>query len=146
MIKGANELKRSLEGLGDKVSHSLIQKANVKGATPLIDRMHRLAPVGLTGDLADSIGVVKLGKKAKELGAIEGGARRGGGFKGFHGHLLEFGTKKRRTKRTGANRGVGPKKPFIAPAWEQTNKEVLGIIEKELGSQITKYLKRTVPK
>jgi hypothetical protein len=145
MIKGADQLKQCLNGLPDQFKHSALQKANIKAAEPLVSGMHRLAPVGLTGNLADSIGIVKLGK-GKELGGIEVGPRRGGGFLGFAGHLVEFGTKRRKTKRTGANRGIMPKKRFVLPAWEQTNGQVLGTVEKELSTQVTKYLKRTAPK
>lgn len=145
MIKGAEELKKCLNGLPDQFKHPTLQKANVKAAEPLVSRMHRLAPVGLTGNLADSIGIVKL-KKGRELGGIEVGPRRGGGFLGYAGHLVEFGTKRRTTKRTGANRGIMPKKRFVLPAWEQTNSQILGTVEKELSDQVTKYLKRTAPK
>lgn len=145
MIKGAEELKKCLNGLPDQFKHPTLQKAIVKAAEPLVSRMHRLAPVGLKGNLADSIGIVKL-KKGRELGGIEVGPRRGGGFLGYAGQLVEFGTKRRTTKRTGANRGIMPKKRFVLPAWEQTNSQVLGTVEKELSVQVTKYLKRTAPK
>ncbi|MET1247653.1 HK97-gp10 family putative phage morphogenesis protein [Sporolactobacillus sp. STCC-11] len=38
--------------------------------------------------------------------------------KGSHRHLVEYGTVSRRTKK-GANRGVMPKMPFMAPAERQ---------------------------
>lgn len=140
---GDKELAKALRELPQKVDDKALQKANVKAAQPLVDRMHRLAPVGLTGDLADSIGIIKAGRKNRsELGLITIGPRRGGGFKGYAGHLVEFGTK-RRTTKSGANRGVMPKEPFVEPAWEDTKDEVLGSIDKELEKVITSYWKRT---
>lgn len=146
-LVGDRELAAALRGLPGKLSDTEFQKANVKAAQPLVDRMHRLSPVGLTGNLADSIGIVKAGKGNKgELGMITIGPRRKGGFKGFAGHLNEFGTKKRRTKTTNANRGVMPKQPFVEPAWEQTKDQVLGSIDKQLGAVITNYWNKTVKK
>ena len=143
-LVGDRELAKALLGLPDRLDDTALQKANSKAAQPLVDRMHRLSPVGLTGNLADSIGIVKAGKKNKsELGLITIGPRRKGGFKGFAGHLVEFGTK-RRTTKSGANRGVMPKEPFVEPAWEQTKDEVLGSIDKELEKVVTSYWKRTV--
>lgn len=144
-VKGVDELKRALAGIEKQFSEKIIRKANTNAAEPLVHEMHKRAPVGLTGNLADSIGIVNE-KKGRELGAVGIGPRRRGGFKGFAGHLVEFGTKRRRTKTTGANRGVMPKKPFVEPAWDSTKDVVLGRIEKELSAQVTKYLKRTVPK
>ena len=146
MIKGLDELVKSLKGLDKQFSHADFQKANVKAAEPVITKAHRIAPVGLTGDYADSIGLVKLGKKSTQLGGVNVGPRRGGGFEGFHGHLIEFGTKQRRTKTTGANRGVMPKNPVMTRSWEATKNEALGIVTKELQKKAEKYLKDTVPK
>lgn len=146
-LVGDRELAKAIQGLPDRLSDTEFQKANVKAAQPLADRMHRLAPVGLTGNLAESIGIVKSGKGNKgELGLISIGPRRKGGYKGFAGHLVEFGTKRRRTKTTNANRGIMPKDPFVEPAWEQTKDEVLGSIDKHLGKVVTSYWNKTVKK
>lgn len=125
----------------------MFQRANERAARPMVDRMHRLAPVGLTGNLADSIGVVKAGKSNRgEFGEITIGPRRKGGKKGYAGHLVEFGTRMRRVKRNGANRGTMPADPFVRPAFEQTINEVLGKIDNELGKEVATFLKRTVKK
>lgn len=137
------KLRKSLDGLTGQLNDKLFLKINKKGAEPLVHRMHRLAPVGETGHLAESIGTVSA--KSEGLGAIETGPRRRGGYKGFAGHLMEFGTKIRQTKG-GANRGKVTARPFVRPAWEDTNKQVLGIIEKNLSNEVEKYLNRTVPK
>lgn len=150
-LKGERELRACLDGLGRLVSDPLMQKANAKAAEPLVHELHKRAPVGETGNLAESMGIVKPGKKnKKELGLIEIGARRKGGYKGFAAHLVEFGTKKRRVKKRhpifGFDRGKMPKEPFIEPSWEAKKEEVLGRVTKELSNEVTKYLKRTAPK
>ena len=145
MVKGLKELKASLAGIEKQFSDKLLRKANTKAAEPLVHEMHKRSPVGLTGNTAESIGIVNE-KKTKELGAIGVGPRRGGNFKGFAGHLNEFGTKIRTTKGSGANRGSMPRKPFVEPSWEAKKDVVLGRVTIELSNEITKYLKRTVPK
>jgi len=138
-ITGLKEIYGALNDLPKELSDTKLQKVHAAAAIPLVNRIHRLAPVGLTGNLADSIGIEKPGKKNKgELGAIYVGPRRKGGFKGFAGHLVEFGTKARKTKR-GANRGVMPAEPFVEPSWEQTKNEVLGIVTKELEKTVLKF-------
>lgn len=150
IVKGMDELLRSLNGLPEQFTEINMRKVHAKAAEPLVNRMHRLAPVGLTGNLADSIGVVIGGRLNRELGSVQVGPRRGGKYKGFHAHFVEFGTKKRRVKKRhpifGFDRGVMPKQPFVEPAWEQTNDEVLTGITKHYEVEVVKYLRRTVPK
>jgi HK97 gp10 family phage protein len=150
MIKGLDKLQASLNGLGKQFSDVNMQKVHTKAAEPLITRMHRLAPVGLTGELADSIATLKGRKSNREQGIVESGPARGGRYKGYHAHLVEFGTKERRVKKRhpifGFDRGKMPKEPFVEPAWEQTKGEVLNRIEKIYSGDVSKYLNRTVPK
>lgn len=149
-LKGFDKLRNSLNGLDGVFNDSLFRKVNKKASEPLVSEMHRRAPVGLTGNLADSIGIVNSPKESRELGAIQIGARRKGGHKGFAAHLVEFGTKKRRTKKRhpifGFDRGKMPAKPFIEPSWENKKDEVLAKQVKELSIETEKYFKRTVPR
>lgn len=143
-LLGANEILKAFSGLPYQFTDTTVQKANVRAAQPMVARIHYLSPVGLTGQLADSIGVVKSGKNNKgELGAVEVGPRRKGGFKGYVGHLVEFGTKVRRTD-TGANRGAMPENPFIEQGFEQTVDEVRNRQAIELGNVTMNFLRRTL--
>jgi hypothetical protein len=143
-IKGLKEIYGALNDLPRELSDTKLQKVHALAAVPLVNKIHRYAPVGETGNLADSIGIEKPGSKNKgELGAIYVGPRRKGGHKGFAGHLVEYGTKKRRTKR-GKNTGTMPKEPFEGPAWEVTQGEVEGNINKLLGDDIYRFLRGRV--
>lgn len=143
-VTGLKEIYRAMNDLPREFSDVKLQKVHAKAAEPLVHRIHRLAPVGETGNLADSIGIEKPGiKNKRELGAIYVGPRRKSGFKGFAGHLVEYGTKKRTTKR-GKNTGTMPKKPFEAPAWEQTQAQVEGNINKILGDDVYRFLRGRV--
>ncbi len=121
-----------------QLSESILTKAHTDAAFPLVSAAHLMAPVGKTGNLADSIGVEKIGlNKGGEIGAIAVGPRRRGGFKGFHGHLIEFGKKNSDGARTAP-------KPFMAPAINSTKVEVESKIASSLSRRITSYIKRTV--
>ena len=144
ILKGDKEIMNVLQGLPRQFTEPYLQRVHTKAVVPLINKIHLNAPVGLTGNLADSIGVVKAGKNNQaELGLINVGPRRRGGFKGFAGHLNEYGTRKRRT-RDGANRGVMPAKPFEAPAWQDTKDEVERNIAKELERDLGAFIRTTL--
>lgn len=150
MIKGMKQLVNSLNGLPLQFSDINMQKVHAKAAEPLVHEMHRRAPVGLTGNTADSVGLIKKGGKNREFGIVEAGPIRGGRYKGFAAHLQEFGTKNRRVKKRhpifGYDRGRMPARPWVGPSWKATDSKVVKNIEKIYSEEVTKYLKRTVPK
>lgn len=144
MIKlSGDNVKAVLNGLPLQVNHRLVQAANTAASVPLVNMAHRLAPVGKTGHLADSVGTEKPGMtRATEIGEVRVGPRRGR-FMGNHGHLVEYGTRNRATK-TGANRGAMPAHPFMSPAFQQTKEQVLASINKFLGEKVSSYIRRTL--
>lgn len=93
-----------------------------------------------TGNLVKSIGRKRVPiRKAKEIGTVQIGPRIGGGFKGHHGHLLEFGHKKvlwgRRT-----NERVKPY-PFVEPAYKTKMQEVRNNMAKNLNTVLKRWAK-----
>lgn len=138
---GYKEIDQLLKRLPDSVSDSIVGSANMRAAKPLVEKEKLLAPEGPTGNLVDSIGAVRRGKKGNIIGEVWVGPRRRGRYKGFAGHLVEFGTKRRRTKK-GANRGVMPKKPFAKPAWMSTKGIMEGLIRSELSKSVIRTMKK----
>lgn len=138
-VIGAKEILNAIQGLPREFSDPYLRRVHKKASIPLVNEIHRRAPVGLTGNLADSIGTVK----AEGLGGVATGPRTKGGFKGQTGHLNEYGTKKRRTRR-GANRGAQPARPFEAPAWKAKENEVEKIIAQELSRDLGTYFRRVL--
>lgn len=136
-IKGYKEILSVIIGLPREFSDPYLRRVHRKAVIPLENEIHRRAPVGLTGNLADSIGTVK----AEGLGGIATGPRVKGGYKGFSGHLNEYGTKVRRTRR-GANRGQQPARPFERPAWEAKDSQVEHNIAKELEKDLGQFIRR----
>jgi HK97 gp10 family phage protein len=144
---GVKEIDAVFNGLPLQVQDKQLRVAEVKAVVPLVNRAHYLAPVGKTGNLAESIGVVtakhELFGNKSELGIINVGPRRKGKYKGFHGHLNEFGTETRHTK-SGADKGIMKPKPFMEPAWEATKGEVEENISVDLGKGVYRFMKRTI--
>jgi hypothetical protein len=134
-LTGHEDIDKVLKSLPSQLNDKFLREAHERAAKPLVERAHFMAPVYRTGNLAESIGVVKSKSEvvsglASELGLINVGPRRKGKYKGYAGHLVEYGTKDRVTKK-GAERGRMPKKPFMEPAWRQTQGQVLGNVSGE---------------
>ena len=139
MIIGYKEVNAALEALPKAMTDKVWGDINFDRAKVIVNREKLEAPEGPTGNLVDSIGAVRL--KKQRLGTVWIGPRRKGGKKGFAGHLLEFGTKKRETK-SGANRGVMPKNPFAERSFDREK----GTLEKGIADSAAKILKRTIKK
>lgn len=143
-VTGDKQIDDVLRGLPAQVTHQVLSTAHAAAAKPLIEKEKLLAPEGPEGNLVDSIGAVKTPfQKANVVGEVTVGPRRSRPFKGFHGHLVEFGTKRRQNKN-GANRGVMPSKPFAAPAFEATKEVVLNSIAVNVGKKLFAFMKRTI--
>jgi HK97 gp10 family phage protein len=141
-VTGVAEIDKVLKELPKQMNHSILGAAHAAAAKPLVEKAKLLAPEGPTGNLVDSIGVVKTTfKKANSVGEVKVGPRRRGGHKGFAGHLVEYGTRKRQTKK-GANRGTMKAKPFMKPAFQATK----GVVENDISNQVAKVVIRTMKK
>jgi HK97 gp10 family phage protein len=144
VVTGIRELDNVFRKLPENISHRILQTAHSKAARPMVRTMRDLAPVR-NGTLRDSIGVVRSTlRRANNLGEIGIGPRLGRRG-GFHGHLVEFGTRPRRTKK-GAYRGRMRKQPFVLPAFERhkssVGSDILTDIAKSMVSTMKRYGKR----
>jgi HK97 gp10 family phage protein len=144
-LTGVQEIDKVLKGLPLQVNHKLVQQANFQASKYLVNEAKLTAPEGPTGNTVDSIGTIRQSfAKSSELGLVQTGPRRGGKYKGHVAHLIEYGTKQRRLKSNGANRGTMPKRPFMEPAWERTKDKVLNSINGFLGAALYRFMKRTI--
>lgn len=141
-ISGVQEIDKVLSELPMIMTHNILGSAHLLAAKPLVEKEKLTAPEGPTGNLVDSIGAYKISiARAGHLGEVRVGPRRKPPFKGFAGHLVEFGTK-RRTNKNGANRGIMPAHPFAKPAFDQTKAEVEGLIAQSIGRVVLRTMKR----
>lgn len=141
-VTGYKELDQMLKGLPAQFSHKIVGSAHFKAAKPLVEKEKLLAPEGPTGNLVDSIGAERVAiGSATNLGEVNvGPRRRKGRYKGYAAHLVEFGTKQRKTSNN-ANRGSMKAKPFVRPAFDSEAQGVIDSIDNELGQSITRYIK-----
>ena len=140
-VTGVKEIDSVLKALPAAVSHKVLGAAHLAAAKPLIQRETQLAPI-LSGDLSESIGGEKTPiSRANAVGEVVVGPRRSRQHRGYHGHLVERGTK-RRVNKKGANRGVMPAHPFIQPAFDQTHIQVEKNIALEVGKSVWRTMKR----
>ena len=88
-FKGFEELDAVLAGLGPKLGPQTVNKIFNQAAKPLVKRAKELSSnADVTGETTRSIGIINNRKN----GGISVGPRRGNGYKGYHAHLLEYGT------------------------------------------------------
>jgi HK97 gp10 family phage protein len=147
-ITGLKEIDDMVKALPKEMSHSLLASAHTASAKPLVQKMQLTAPEGPTGNLVDSIGIIRTSlKRADSLGEIRVGPRRRGRYKGFHAHFVEYGTGLRQTRgrgkyKAGARRGVMTKKPFVGPSFRQTKNMVEGGIAKNIGKGVSRVMRK----
>jgi HK97 gp10 family phage protein len=143
---GLEELSQVLDGLaGDKrLSGKVVRGILNKGAKPIIeDAKSRVSK--RDGDLQKAIGSIP-GRGQGKGEQIYVGPRRGGRYKGYAGHLVEYGTAPHIIKAKAAEgklhlRGNvfveevhhpgAAAKPFMRPAFDSKKDEAIGIIKDE---------------
>lgn len=146
-VSGVKEIQGVFNALPKVYQENVLYQAHRAAAKPLVEKEKLLAPEGPTGHTIDSIGVVR-DKRAKEIGNVKVGPRRGK-FKGNAAHLIETGTKPRKTNgrgkyKTSANRGVMPATPFVKPAFDATQGAVIDLIAVEVGRKTVTAMKRYI--
>lgn len=145
-VVGDKELIELMKRLPESASDRIVGQAYMRAAKPLIEAEKRIVPKGRTRNLVNSIGAYRTPKRQRTaVGEVRVGPRRKGKYKGFAGHLVEFGTKPRKTKG-GANRGVMPSHPFVAPAFRTTNQAVLNDFIPQMRTSFLRNMKRYAKK
>jgi HK97 gp10 family phage protein len=139
MSKGLSSIKqqfkagnREIKRLSRKIDRETVKlaKDGIKdvlvevGKKIVVSARASLRPHRKTGNLAASMGrkLLKFDKRTFSRTMLVG-PRVSGKWRGYHGHLFEFGTVARRN-RHGANRGAMPAKPFLRPAFDKHSGEV----------------------
>lgn len=142
VVTGLKELDLMLRQMTPELNHRILGAANVASAKPLVATAKSLVAKGSTKRLEKSIGAVKIStRKSTEIGTVHVGPRRGGGHKGYHGHLVEFGTVERFHK-SGKSTGIMPKLPFMRPAFERTKDQVIATQKENIAVKLVAFMKR----
>jgi hypothetical protein len=142
-ISGVEEIDRVLRGLPLQVSHKILGQAHAEAAKPIIPAAQSKIK-DKTGNLRASIGTEKIAlKKATAVGMVYVGPRRKRGYKGKHGHLIEFGHRIRRRKG-GPILGFVKPYPFMEPAFISTKSEVIDNIKDSVGRKLRNFMRTTI--
>lgn len=135
-IEGLKELGQKLETLPAKVAKKIMRPAIRKASKPLAAECKATAPVGPTGNLKASFKVRAMkmrGRRRKNSVGIV--ITSPGSGKAPHAHLVEKGTKPRRTK-SGKSTGTMPENPFMQRTAEKTFPTVVQIFTSELATRL----------
>lgn len=148
-ISGIRELQDVFNALPKVFQENVLYQAHRAAAKPLIEKEKLLAPEGPTGRTIDSIGVIRDKGHGRNIGNVIVGPRRSKRYRGNAAHLIEFGTKPRKTNGRGkykvaANRGVMPATPFVQPAFDATKSQVIENISTEVGKKTVAQMKRFI--
>ena len=105
-LKGVAEMRVAIEGLSEQMTRQEFAPLSMSHAHGLADEVRGAYPK-VTGNLADHVKVV-----TDRNGSLNARVRT----TAKHAHLYEYGTVRRFTAGTGANRGTMPARPVFVPA------------------------------
>jgi HK97 gp10 family phage protein len=115
-ILGLEELKTNILKVMDNMSAKHVEPSVLASVKIVGDEMKRRAPVGPTGNLRKATGAKLMKRRGGTIRSGMAGVLRGGGKKGYHAWIVEYGTTERTQKTTGRKTGRMPAHPFLRPA------------------------------
>ena len=137
-VTGLKEIDDVIKGLPIQVQDRVLKTAHADAAKVGVDRARQLAPVGKTKNLVNSIGIERVNlKRTNEVGLVIYGPRKRGGYKGYHGHFIEYGKTNRDGTRT-------TPEPFMEPSFNQTKSQIEARIADSIGKKLAGFMKRTI--
>lgn len=147
---GFDGLEKTFENFQYRDKRNILINAFRKAVKPTLDAAKSNVPRGKTGNLYKSLGIVPM----QENIGVYVGARVIGGYRGFHGHLVEDGTvnryvKTEKGKRLSKPRFTGKMNPnanyagFFRKAVNATEDQVMNSVTKEWYDAIARMIVRT---
>jgi len=147
---GFDGLEKTFDNFQHKDKRNILINAFRKATQPTVEAAKSNVSVGKTGNLKKSLGIVPM----RENIGVFVGARVIGGYRGFHGHLVEDGTVNRYVK---TEKGKTLKKPrftgkmnpnanyagFFRRAVESTERQVIDTVSKEWYDAIARFIVRS---
>lgn len=134
MLRPVNlpEVMAQIERLPAEMGRKVLDRVTIGGARFMKPKVLQATPVGITGRLANSIGIKRESSLRTPAGESLARviARRGKRKGGYYSHLVEFGhvVVVRRNRKT-IYRGYYPGKPFMRTAFEANKKLALALMQ-----------------
>lgn len=151
VVTGFKEVDELLKRLPKELNHKVVGSAIFQSTKPLVSSA-KARVKNKTGNLKESIGAVRQSiKRATEIGEVRVGPRIGGRYKGYHGHLVEYGAKDRPpggwyARFANAHNTTSKPHPFLKPAFEATKGEVMGQINNNIAISLRNSMRRLLKK
>ncbi len=150
-VEGLDKLMAQLKKMPEKAKRTTLLKIMRRVTGPVADAARaEVAQIQEkafsegrfpTGNLYDSIG--NITGRSKEFPNIQIGPRAKGNYKGWHGHLVHYGTGQR-TNKYGQNRGAVRANPYMERAFKKTFPSVKPNFEKEVAREVERIAKETL--
>ena len=133
-VFGDKDLQKQLKKLPDRLQNRILKQAIKKGAKITLQRTKTIVPKE-TGRLSESLKVKPIKRSRVKIGyqVLTGTREELGipaGKKGYYPMAIETGTKNR------------PAKPYMRPALDQTENQVLGVIKGAIKSKLDKEARK----
>jgi HK97 gp10 family phage protein len=146
---GFEALEKTFDNFAHKDKRNIFMAAYRKATKPMVDKSRANAPMGRTGNLKRSMGMVPM----RDQIGVWVGARVTGGSKGFHAHLAENGTVERfYTTKKGVRHETGKMNPnagyarFFQRAFDETEKQAVDTVTEEWHKAIERFIVRSKKK
>lgn len=128
-IKGLEDLIASLNALPEKFERKVLRSSVRKGANIIRDKARAYVPVD-QGELKKSITISGAKyRKGTIAFAIRPRKNKKRGITVFYGKFVEFGTSKMAAQ------------PFMRPAYDEAEKEVLDVVISDIKSKLSEVVK-----
>lgn len=151
VVTGMKEVDNLLKRLPKELNHKVVGSAIFQSSKPLVSAA-KARVKSKTGNLKESIGAVRQTiKRATEIGEVRVGPRIGGKYKGYHGHLVEYGAKNRPpggwyARFRNAHNTTSKPHPFLKPAFDSTKGEVIKQINGNIAVALRNIMRRSLKK
>lgn len=150
-VEGLQELQSQLKRLPERIKKNELYRIlrNVTGPVEeamrsevtKIELAAHAAGRDTTGNLYDAIGRIR--GKSKEYLNVQVAPRVKGKYRGYHAHLVNFGTKIRKTRK-GYRRGAARENNFAQRAWDRTVNSVKPNFEAQVAKSMERMIKQNL--
>lgn len=147
IVEGFDRYLNMLKAYGRSLDVNEVRRITRETIKPVLQQAQReVARIEMnssndtTGNLWESLGFIT--GKSREFPNVQIGPRAKRGFKGHHGHLVEFGTSSRKNRK-GSNRGKSRPNPFMKPAFEKTKGSIVNSYQNAVAKLTQKIADKT---
>lgn len=142
-IEGAGAIERALAEMARGTSKGVVRRAMKKALKPVAEAAEASPfAIAVTSKLAANQRQGSVRDRGRSLVSLYVGPVQSDGSHAPHAQLYEFGTGPRYHKKTGKYVGVQMADPFMRPAWDENQDQVLKILKREIWIEIEKAMER----